>query len=169
MPTAGYGTVYDSVAKYTNSTSYEPRDHQYLITNNTPHNHSIRISSNNLDGNANKLSYLSQPDGSEYDVRMENGIKIISRKHQQRASSVDGSPMKYEYRTSDGRSSHVYGTAVENRVSRNYVKYTSEPYGTQPEEYVANSNQHYYTTGGTPQKVERVSYVPDYQYQTVPL
>ena len=59
MPTGNYGTVYDSIAKYTNSTSYEPRDHNYFVPNpNQTSRDSIRISSNTLE-HANKTSTLS--------------------------------------------------------------------------------------------------------------
>lgn len=161
---SNYRPLNDSSGKYTTSTTNEARDNYHIGNRN-----SIRISSNNL-ANTGRISHVSEPENSgDYDVRFENGIKIISRKHP-RASSVDGSPAKviHEYLGDSGgmRSSYY---PVENRVSRNYIKYSSTPdsYPTQPTDYATATNQYY--GGGSPQKVERISYMPNYQYQTAPI
>lgn len=167
--------MYDSGAKYTNSTTYDQRENNHI---NRTSQHTLRISSNNLEGN--KLSYLSQPEDIhavktgahdiEYDVRYENGIKILSRKSN-RASSLEYSPRREthvreinEYMVGAPRVSQTYGTTIENRASRNYVKYTSVPADSyQPSEYVTTTNQYYQQE--TPHKEQRVSYVPDYSYK----
>jgi hypothetical protein len=98
--------MYDSIAKASNSTGYENgRSNNHINTH-------IRIQSSNLaESNSNSNSrqlYNTQPAGQAvgmlssrlshdlYDIRIENGVTIYSRKSGEvkRSHSVDGSPPK---------------------------------------------------------------------------